>query len=215
MSRGARFGTLAALLLAVLASSAVPAFADGDPASDYLLSQSTFLSPFDGHIPACPVAGARRDAREREAAGLFAEGGGDRDELRPRAPCRSSFDKPQTYAKFLAEEDFYYWKDELLVVMPNGYGIYKGKALPAADAADDPPASACELDERRRVLVQAAETGRAGARRAPRAHPLDRGGRRAARRRRLPSGSRSLRAPRSLVLLLGFGARLAWRRMQG
>ena len=44
------------------------------------------------------------------------------------------FRKPQTYAKFLAEEDYYYWRAELLVVMPNGYGIYRGKSLPAADA---------------------------------------------------------------------------------
>ena len=44
---------LAALALAL----AVPAaLADGDPASDYLLSQSTFLSPFDGHIPAAEQA---------------------------------------------------------------------------------------------------------------------------------------------------------------
>ena len=45
------------------------------------------------------------------------------------------FDKPQIYAKFLSEEDYYYWRDELLVVMPNGYGLYKAKNLPAADTA--------------------------------------------------------------------------------
>ena len=45
------------------------------------------------------------------------------------------FDKPKIYAKFLGEEDYYYWKDELLVVMPNGYGIYKASDLPAADKA--------------------------------------------------------------------------------
>jgi len=43
--------------------------------------------------------------------------------------------KPQTYAKFLAQEDYYFWKDELLVVMPNGYGLYKLKNLPPADKA--------------------------------------------------------------------------------
>lgn len=45
------------------------------------------------------------------------------------------FREPQTYAKFLAEEDFYYWQNELLVVMPNGYGIYKSQRLPAADVS--------------------------------------------------------------------------------
>ena len=29
--------------------------ADGDPASDYLLVQSTFLSPFDGHVALGPA----------------------------------------------------------------------------------------------------------------------------------------------------------------
>ncbi len=43
------------------------------------------------------------------------------------------FKKPQLYAKFLSEEDFYYWRAELLVVMPNGYGLYKAAKLPGAD----------------------------------------------------------------------------------
>ena len=45
------------------------------------------------------------------------------------------FNAPQSYAKFLAAEDGYYWKDELLVVMPKGYGIYKAKNLPTGDKA--------------------------------------------------------------------------------
>jgi hypothetical protein len=45
------------------------------------------------------------------------------------------FRKPKTYAKFLGEEDRYVWTDELLVVMPNGYGISKARGLPAADQA--------------------------------------------------------------------------------
>ena len=122
---------LAALALAL----AVPAaLADGDPASDYLLSRSTFLSPFDGHIPAAEQAAINAMLASAKEKGF---------------PLRVAlivtpydlgsvpilFDKPKTYAKFLGEEDFYYWKDELLVVMPNGYGIYKASDLPAADKA--------------------------------------------------------------------------------
>ena len=122
---------LAALALAL----AVPAaLADGDPASDYLLSGPSFLSPYDGHIPAAEQARDQRDARERQGEGLPAPARRDRHPLRPRLgadPLRQA----QIYAKFLGEEDYYYWKDELLVVMPNGYGIYKASDLPAADKA--------------------------------------------------------------------------------
>ena len=108
-----------------LLAAAPAALADGDPASDYLLGGSTYLSPFDSHIPKAEQAKLDRHAREREEAGLPAEGRGDRDAVRPRRRCRVLFKTPQTYAQFLAEEDFYYWKDEVLVVMPNGFGIYK------------------------------------------------------------------------------------------
>jgi len=47
----------------------------------------------------------------------------------------SLFGKPQSYASFLGQEDYYFFKDELLVVMPNGYGLYKHTGLPAADMA--------------------------------------------------------------------------------
>ena len=43
------------------------------------------------------------------------------------------YKRPQTYAKFLGQEIYFVTKDELLVVMPNGYGIYKARGLPTAD----------------------------------------------------------------------------------
>lgn len=43
------------------------------------------------------------------------------------------FAKPRLYAKFLATEDRYVWQNELLVVMPNGYGLYKLHGLPPSD----------------------------------------------------------------------------------
>ena len=36
--------------------------------------------------------------------------------------------KPQRYADFLGQELVYYFKGVLLVVMPNGYGLYKARA---------------------------------------------------------------------------------------
>jgi hypothetical protein len=123
---------LLAALLAALAASTAPARADGDPASDFLLSQSTFLSPFDGH-----VAKAESTRLVQMLAQLKQKG----------FPLKVAvivtrydlgavpvlFGSPQRYATFLGEEDYYYWKDELLVVMADGYGLYKAKALPAAD----------------------------------------------------------------------------------
>jgi hypothetical protein len=120
------------LLLAALAAGVPAALADGDPASDYLLRQSTFLSPFDGQIT---------KAQNDEIVALLASAQKHGFPLKV-AMIRTAYDlgavpilfrKPQTYAKFLAEEDYYYWRDELLVVMPNGYGIYKAKNLPARD----------------------------------------------------------------------------------
>jgi hypothetical protein len=48
----------------------------------------------------------------------------------------SLFGKPQKYADFLGQEDFYFFKDPLLVVMPQGYGLYNhGRPVPPGDLA--------------------------------------------------------------------------------
>lgn len=110
------------------------ALADGDPASDYLLSGASFLSPYDGKIPAAEQAKLNAMLASAKEQGL---------------PLKLAviatpydlgsvpilFNVPQKYAKFLGLEDYYYWRDELVVVMPKGYGIYKAKNLPAADKA--------------------------------------------------------------------------------
>jgi hypothetical protein len=122
----------AGLVLALTA--ATPALADGDPASDMLIAQALFY-PVDQTVSTQEVA--RVNALLASAA-------------RQKFPLKvaviasaydlgsvpSLFRHPQTYAKFLGEEDFYYWRDELLVVMPNGYGLYRSHgAVPKADAA--------------------------------------------------------------------------------
>ena len=128
----ARALTLA--LAAALAVAVQGARADGDPASDYLLSGPSFLSPYDGHVPA-----AEQNTINTMLAAAKARGFPLRLALIATPYDLGSvpilFGKPQLYAKFLGEEDYYYWKDELLVVMPNGYGIFKASDLPAADRA--------------------------------------------------------------------------------
>ncbi|HEX4518678.1 MAG TPA: hypothetical protein VH063_03755 [Gaiellaceae bacterium] len=125
---------LLAGLLAMFLVAAPAALADGDPASDYLLGGSTYLSPFDSHIPKAEqaklvamLASAKKQGFPLKVA-LIAT----RYDL---GSVPSLFKTPQTYAHFLAEEDFYYWKTEVLVVTPSGFGIYKAKMLPAADRA--------------------------------------------------------------------------------
>jgi hypothetical protein len=120
--------------LVALAFLAPAALADGDPASDFLLSQASFLSPYDGKIPAAQQRRIEAMLQSAKAQGFPLK----------LAVIATPYDlgavpilykKPQTYAKFLAQEDYYFWKDELLVVMPNGYGLYKLKNLPPEDQA--------------------------------------------------------------------------------
>ena len=97
-------------VLAVASCSALPAaLAYGDPASDFLLSQSTFLSPFDGHVSA---------AESTRLVALLAQAAKKGFKLKVAVIVTAYdlgsvpilFRRPQTYARFLGEEDFYYWK---------------------------------------------------------------------------------------------------------
>jgi hypothetical protein len=130
MSRRAIVAFLAGLVLVL---SLVPAaLADGDPASDWLLSGATFLSPYDGRIPTPEQAKLKAMLASAQAQGLPLK----------LAVIVTSYDlgsvpvlfnDPQRYAKFLGLEDYNWWRDELIVVMPKGYGIYKAANLPKAD----------------------------------------------------------------------------------
>ncbi len=79
----ARALVLGAVLLGLLAA-APAALADGDPASDYLLGRLDLPLAVRQPHPESGAGEADRDARERAEAGLPAEGGGDRDPVRPR-----------------------------------------------------------------------------------------------------------------------------------
>jgi hypothetical protein len=120
--------------LAVLAAglAAVPAaLADGDPASDYLITQPSFV-PFNGTSTqkAAELAGLLKDAKAKGFPLKVAVIASPYD----LGSVPSLFRKPQKYASFLGQEDYYFFKAELLVVMPNGYGLYKAKTgVPPAD----------------------------------------------------------------------------------
>ena len=104
----------------VLLSVPAVARANGDPASDYLLTQNVFL-PFTTTIDRNEVK--RLDALLKAAK-------------RQHSPIRvaliltpsdlgsafSLFNKPQKYAEFLGLELSFVYRERLLVVMPKGYG---------------------------------------------------------------------------------------------
>jgi hypothetical protein len=112
---------IAALLTALLAFVPGPALADGDPASDFLLSQDFFL-PFNAKISAQRQADLESLLREANESGYPIK----------VAIIAAPFDlgtagalwgKPQQYARFLGYELAFVYKGRLLIVMPNGYGI--------------------------------------------------------------------------------------------
>ncbi|HUY72431.1 MAG TPA: hypothetical protein VMV08_09320 [Gaiellaceae bacterium] len=202
-----RCRALAALLLVALAA-APAALADGDPASDYLLGQSTFLSPFDGHIPSSSsnelialLASAKQQGFPLKVAVIVT--------AYDLGAVPILFDKPKLYAKFLGEEDYYYWRDELVVVMPNGYGIFKAKNLPVADRAVIAKLPAIHTSNGA-ALVAAAESAvrELAARRGITLSAVSASaGGSSTTRDRLEIGGAVL-----LAALLALGARVAWRR---
>jgi hypothetical protein len=127
-------GRLVALVvLTVCLCAPAAARANGDPASDYLLSQNVFL-PFTTKIDNGAVK--RLDAVLREA---------ERQRFRIRVAvilgpsdlgtAFSLFGKPQKYSEFLGLELSFVYRDRLLVVMPTGYGYsVKGDPDPKASA---------------------------------------------------------------------------------
>ena len=112
--------TILALLSGALAQSAR---ADGDPASDVLVSQPLFL-PQDAGVPAPQQAqlaalltAARRDGYPIRVA-LIAS----RADL---GSVTELWQHPQNYAQFLGQELALLYRGPLLVLMPGGFGFYR------------------------------------------------------------------------------------------
>ena len=121
-------------MIAALAATAPGAWADGDPASDVLATQSLFL-PQDAGIPS---------GQQAQLTSLLASAG--RRGFPIRAALIASpadlgsvgvlWRRPQTYARFLGEELGLIYRGPVLVAMPNGFGLYvpsrPAAALPAS-----------------------------------------------------------------------------------
>jgi len=136
------------LVVAVVAASflgASGARADGDPASDYLLTERAFVSPNARVSP-----GTTR--RLADSLTILGRAG-----YRIRvAVIQSRFDlgavtvldgKPRLYARFLSQELRFVYKGRLLVVMPNGYGFADdGRSVPNEQSVVDRVRPASSLD---------------------------------------------------------------------
>jgi hypothetical protein len=125
-----------AALVCAACVAAPAALADGDPASDFLLTRDTFI-PFDGGIPKAQteqldaiVADAKKRGFRIKVALIASEV--------DLGAVPSLWRKPETYARFLGQEIFFLYKGRLLIVMPNGYGVSRaGKPLSSGQRAAD------------------------------------------------------------------------------
>ena len=110
------------------------ALADGDPASDYLISQPLFVT-FKANLSGDDSTRLRELLEDSKRQGFplkVAVIAGPYD----LGSVPSLFGKPQKYASVLGQEDYYFFKDLLLVVMPQGYGLYNhGRPVPPEDRA--------------------------------------------------------------------------------
>jgi len=123
-----------ALLVAVaLLAAPAAALADGDPASDYLITQRVFL-PFDTKVPTADaehLQGLVRDAARQGYPIRVALIGSDYD----LGSVTVLWKQPQRYARFLGIELSFIHKSPLLVVMPKGMGFYwDGRGSKAEEA---------------------------------------------------------------------------------
>jgi hypothetical protein len=116
---------LAGALAAVLALPAV-ALADGDPASDFLITQTVFL-PYGQQPDSGAVKQLQAIVREANERGF---------KIRVAVIAQPSdlgtvfslFKQPERYARFLGQELVFVYRGGLLIAMPNGYGFARGGA---------------------------------------------------------------------------------------
>jgi hypothetical protein len=124
-----------ALVVAVaLAVAAAPAsLADGDPASDVLLGQNVY---FPAEAPSALVS----DALERVAGSAYRHGQRVKVAViyspSDLGSVPSLYGDAPGYARFLSLELSLWYVGPLLVVMPDGFGVYDGgRSTAAAEAA--------------------------------------------------------------------------------
>jgi hypothetical protein len=117
----------AALFLLAMAALALPASAaaNGDPASDVLLTSEVYV-PYEA-----PISKSAADELKQTVAAANQHGYKIRVALiaftGDLGTAVSLWGHPQDYSKFLWSEIAFVYQNRLLVVMPSGFGFYDGK----------------------------------------------------------------------------------------
>ncbi len=124
---------LALLVVAAAAGGlASIARADGDPASDYLLSKQVFLTSQSGAQSASQRQLVARAAAANRAG--FAIRVAVVSTAYDLGSITALWGRPLVYARFLGQELSLVYKQRLLVVMPNGFGFFwHGHSTASAD----------------------------------------------------------------------------------
>lgn len=129
-ARGRRALAAAVLIALATAVTAAVSRADGDPASDYLLTQNVF---FSYQSP----SQAASTALENAANDVYRHGGRIKValvyDMNDLGAIPSLFGHATEYAHFLGVELGLWYIGPLLVVMPTGFGIYDGGRSTAAE----------------------------------------------------------------------------------
>jgi hypothetical protein len=117
----------AAALALALAGLALPggAAANGDPASDVLLTTQVFL-PFEAPISESAASDLKQTVAAANQKGYTIRVAviaftGD------LGTAVSLWRRPQDYSKFLGSEIAFVYKNRLLIAMPSGFGFYNGR----------------------------------------------------------------------------------------
>jgi hypothetical protein len=126
-----RRGALLAVLVALVA---VPgAQANGDPASDVLITQQVFL-PFEA-----PISASAKDELTKTVASANAHGYKIRVAViaftGDLGTAVSLWRHPDDYGKFLGSELAFVYRNRLLIAMPSGFGFYHGRKPVAKERA--------------------------------------------------------------------------------
>ena len=124
----------ALLVAAAAALVAVPAaFANGDPASDVLLTQKVFVGP------EVPVSKGKLDALQKTVDTANAKGYPIRVAViaftGDLGTAVSLWRQPQSYSRFLGSELAFVYRNRLLIAMPSGFGFYHGRKPVAKEKA--------------------------------------------------------------------------------
>ena len=122
---------MAALASAAALAAPPPAAANGDPASDVLLTRWVFV-PYGAPVSAqltqqleTTIARARKAGYPIKVAII-----GSPYDL---GAVSSLYGKPQEYAKFLSSELTFLYHGRLLIVMPQGFGYYDSAGRPGPE----------------------------------------------------------------------------------